>query len=213
MKFLSLTRILAIVKKEFNHLRRDHLTGGMVAGFPIVLTILFGYAINNDVRYLNAIVVDEANTSASRQLLLEIKASQVVDIIAEASSPKQMEEIISSGKASVGIYIPTDFEERLARKQFPLSQLLIDDSDPTIFRTARGLANLPITANSQLQNNSIFETHALYNPERRSALFIVPGLCGVILTLTMVLFTSVAIVKERERGNLEVIDYYTDPIR
>ena len=78
MRWLSGIRILAIARKEFFHLRRDHLTGGMVVGLPIMMTLLFGYAINNDVRNLNAGVVDEANTTASRALVADAVATQVI---------------------------------------------------------------------------------------------------------------------------------------
>tara|TARA_B100000315_G_C14559971_1_gene580018 strand:- start:640 stop:1752 length:1113 start_codon:yes stop_codon:yes gene_type:complete len=201
----SITRVLAITRKEFNHLRRDHLTGGMVVGIPIVMTLLFGYAINNDVRNLEAATVDEADTRASRALLADAGATQVVRIVGSAGSPMELQRRIAAGEISVGIVVPADFEERLAKGKRPLGQLLIDDSDPVILSAARALALLPATTSDQRTPSATFEVRALYNPERRSALFIVPGLCGVILTLTMVLFTSIAIVRERERGNLELL--------
>jgi ABC-2 type transport system permease protein len=209
--WFSLRRTVAIARKEFSHLRRDRLTGGMIAGIPIVLTVLFGYAINNDVRGLTAAVVDEANTSASRALIADARATQVIDKLIPASSPWEIEQLIRQGKISVGIYIPPDFEERLALGRTPLAQLLVDDSDPVILGTVRGMANLPLEIVSQMDEQSTFEFRALYNPERRSAVFIVPGLCGVILTFTMVLFTSIAIVRERERGNLELL--ITTPVK
>lgn len=208
MTFISAARIWAVAKKEFFHLRRDHLTGGMVAGIPIVMTILFGYAINTDVRNLHAAAVDEANTSASRALLADAQASQVIQFVRAANSVQELEQMIAAGQISVGIYIPPDFEERLIHQRTPYAQMLVDDSDPVILGAVRGLANLPV--GPQLSTDigaglNTFATRPLYNPERRSAVFIVPGLCGVILTLTMVLFTSIAIVRERERGNLELL--------
>jgi ABC-2 type transport system permease protein len=210
----SMTRVWAITRKEFFHLRRDHLTGGMVVGIPIVMTVLFGYAINNDVRNLPAAVLDEANTSASRALIADVAATQVVTYTAHASSVRELELMIARAEVSVAVYIPPDFEERLAQRRPPFAQLLIDDSDPVVLGAVRGLANLPVAAESRAQfpgANTPFALRPLYNPERRSAIFIVPGLCGVILTLTMVLFTSIAIVRERERGNLELL--ITTPIR
>ncbi len=208
----SLRRVWAVTRKEFSHLRRDRLTGGMIAGIPLVMTILFGYAINNDVRGLIAGVVDEANTSASRALLADARASQVVAELLPFDSPWALEAAMASGRISVGIHIPADFEARRAHHRQPLAQLLIDDSDPVILGAARGLVALPVGRIGQSASSSqTFEVRALYNPERRSAVFIVPGLCGVILTLTMVLFTSIAIVRERERGNLELL--ITTPVR
>ncbi|MCZ6871646.1 MAG: ABC transporter permease [Gammaproteobacteria bacterium] len=205
MTWFSFQRVWAIARKEFSHLKRDRLTGGMVAGIPIVMTLLFGYAINNDVRGLSAAVVDEANTSASRALISDARATQVIDELIPASNPWEIQRQMARGRVSVGIYIPADFEERLARGQRPLAQILVDDSDPVILSAVRGMANLPVRSVNQADERQTFEVRALYNPERRSAVFIVPGLCGVILTLTMVLFTSTAIVRERERGNLELL--------
>lgn len=206
----SLGRVWAIAIKEITHLRGDRLTGGMIAGIPIVMTVLFGYAINNDVRSLSAAVVDEANTSASRALIMAVRASQVVDEMQTARSPWELEQLISRGEVSIGIYIPQDFEQRLAQRRLPVAQLLVDDSDPVILGAVKGLASLPLATVSRhvvssAPANQTFELRALFNPERRSAVFIVPGLCGVILTLTMVLFTSIAIVRERECGNLELL--------
>ncbi|MDA0272551.1 MAG: ABC transporter permease [Proteobacteria bacterium] len=206
----SLSRVWAIAIKEITHLRRDRLTGGMIAGIPIVMTVLFGYAINNDVRNLSAAVVDEANTSASRALVMAVRASQVVDEMRTAKSPWELEQLISNGQVSIGVYIPQDFEQRLAQGRLPVAQLLVDDSDPIILGAVKGLASFPLETLSRqgvsrAPSSQTFELRALFNPERRSAVFIVPGLCGVILTLTMVLFTSIAIVRERERGNLELL--------
>lgn len=211
MSAISLQRTWAITRKEFSHLKRDRLTGGMILGIPIVMTLLFGYAINNDVRGLSAAVVDEANTSASRALVMKARASQVINEITTLRSPWELQHALARGNISVGIYIPPEFERRLARRDLPLAQLLIDDSDPIVLGAARALATMPQTPGNMMALAQTFEVRALYNPERRSALFIVPGLCGVILTLTMVLFTSIAIVRERERGNLELL--ITTPVQ
>lgn len=205
MNWFSVGRTAAIARKEFSHLRRDRLTGGMIAGIPIVLTVLFGYAINTDVRGLKAAVVDEANTAASRALINDARASQVIDVLVPATSPWEIERMIRRGEVSMGIYIPADFDERIARDRRPFAQMLIDDSDPQILRTARGLEKLTLKPIDQMEESGTFAMRALYNPERRTAVFIVPGLTGVILSLTMVLFTATAIVRERERGNLELL--------
>ena len=113
---------------------------------------------------------------------------------------------------SVGIFVPADFERRISRRDRPIAQLLIDGSDPVVQSAAKSLQMLPLTAGagiSQLATTG-FELRVYYNPERRSPVFIVPGLTGVILNLTMVLFTAVAIVRERERGNMELL--ITTPI-
>ena len=112
MRF-SLARALAIASKENLHLRRDRLTGGMIAGIPIVMTVLFGYAINSDVRGLTAAVVDESNTVASRELIAATKASQVLDKLIVADSPWQLQQMLIEGQISVGIHIPPEFRETI----------------------------------------------------------------------------------------------------
>ena len=206
----SLARVWAIARKEIRHLQRDRLTGGMIAGIPIIMTLLFGYAINMDVRNLAAAVVDEANTSASRDLIAGARATQVVSSMTVARSPAELEDMLARSEIQVGIYIPQDFERRLSLGQKPLAQILIDDSDPVVLSAARGLSVLPVLSRGAGSGRTTFEIRAQYNPERRSSNFIVPGLCGVVLSLTMVLFTAIAIVRERERGNLELL--ITTPI-
>jgi ABC-2 type transport system permease protein len=139
-------------------------------------------------------------------------ASQVVDIVAEAGGAGELEAMLRRGEVAIGIYVPPDFERRLADGR-PAAQLLIDGSDPLYGQTARALAGLPAGTrrSSPPVANDTFELRTYYNPEARSEVNIVPALIGVILTLTMILFTAVAIVRERERGNLELL--ITTPVR
>jgi len=208
---LSITRIGAIASKEFLHLRRDRLTGGMIAGIPIMMTLLFGFAINQDVRHLHAGLADLANTQASRALAADVVATQVVDIVEHRATAAELEELLVRGRISVGLVIPADFERRLAGSGRPIAQLLVDGGDPIVLGAARGLAGMPIPGAAASRSAEPFAVRAYFNPERRSSIHIVPGLCGVILTLTMTLFTSIAIVREREHGNLELL--ITTPVQ
>jgi ABC-2 type transport system permease protein len=169
-------RIFAIASKEIRQLRRDRLTFGMIVGLPLLQMILFGYAINFDVRGLSAAVVDEARTSLSRALVADMEATGTVKVRAYAASAADLRRRLRSGEVSIGVYIPADFERRRIVGGQPLAQLLVDGSEPTE-----------------------------YNPEKRTAVQIVPTLIGVILTMTMTMFTAMAIVRERERGNLELL--------
>ncbi|MDA1074178.1 MAG: ABC transporter permease [Proteobacteria bacterium] len=208
MTFFSFRRTFAIAAKEFQHLRRDRLTGGMIVGIPVIMTLLFGYAINHDIRHLSAGVADQAKTAASRALLYDTQATQVVDLVRNVDSKADLERLLAAGEISVGIYLPPDFERRIIDADRPVGQLLVDGSDPVVFSSARSLGELPLNqriGSNVTRGQPAYALRALYNPERRSAVFIVPGLCGVILTLTMVLFTSIALVRERERGNLELL--------
>jgi ABC-2 type transport system permease protein len=205
----SLVRLFAIMSKEIRQLRRDRLTFGMIVGIPILQITLFGFAINTDVRHLSAGVADQSATQLARFLVADAEASQVIRLTHRVTTPEALETLLRQGRISVGIWIPPDFPERLQdTDQRPAAQLLIDGSDPLILAAARQLIGLELhyetEALPKLQG-ALFEIRNFYNPERRSAVNIVPGLIGVILTMTMVLFTAVAIVRERERGNLELL--------
>lgn len=198
----ALTRLVAVMAKEAIQLRRDRLTIGMIAGIPLIQVLLFGYAIDTDVRNLSAVAVDAAATSASRALLADLGASQVVRWVGRADTPQQARSMIDRGEVHMAVLIPPDFDRRVAGGR-EAAQVLVDASDPLVLATARTLASMP--RNEGVAPAPLFEIRALYNPERRSAVFVVPGLIGVILTMTMVLFTGAAIVRERERGNLELL--------
>jgi len=203
-----MSRIAAVAVKEFIHLQRDQISKAMIIGIPLIMTLLFGYAINHDVRHLRAGVADDAGTSTSRLLLQQAQATGVIDIVHQADGPEELQRLLAGGEIVVGIYVPQDLETRMQQPSEPLAQLLVDGSDPVVLSAARGLMQMPppdSDPGSQADRTRIFELLALYNPERRSPVFIVPGLCGVILALTMVLFTAVALVRERERGNLELL--------
>lgn len=200
-------RLAAIVVKELRQLRRDRLTFGMIIGIPTLQLLLFGFAINMDVRNLTAAVVDQADSVASRALVAELSRSQVVELRYHLPAPQAIDPLLRAGKISVAIVLPPDFDRRLARGSGPAMQLIIDGSDPSVASAAAQLAAIPLAARA----GPSVEVLRLYNPERRSAINTVPALIGVILTMTMVMFTAVAIVRERERGNLELL--ITTPVR
>jgi len=204
----SLSRLGAIIKKEVVQLSRDRLTFGMVFGLPIMQILLFGYAINTDVRNLRTAVADQAGTHLSQQFVSELRASQVVNIVETAETPADLEVLLRRGKISLGVMIPADFDRRVADKNRAAVQIFVDGSDPTILGVANQLRFMPIqfdSAPQREQKHDLIEVRPYYNPERRTPVNIVPGLMGIILMMTMMLFTAVAIVRERERGNLELL--------
>ncbi|MDJ0938301.1 MAG: ABC transporter permease [Woeseiaceae bacterium] len=204
----SLSRLLAIVKKEVRQLRRDRLTFGMVVGLPIIQILLFGYAINTDVRNLRTAIANEADTHLSREFIADLGQTQVVDIVASVSRPAELEALLREGAISIGVHIPPDFDRRTVDASRAAVHLLVDGSDPTILGVANQLRSMPLgfdTMRAAANDVGNIEVRAYYNPERRTPVNIVPGLMGVILTMTMMLFTAVAIVRERERGNLELL--------
>lgn len=209
----ALTRIFAILHKELLQLSRDRLTFGMIVGIPLIQLMMFGYAINTDVRGLPAAYVDAADSSLSREYLADLGASQVIEIGARVASVQELDALFDSGAVSIGIVIPADFDRRVIARSRPPAQILVDGSDSIIYGVAAQLATLVPRFDSQPQLSAPPrpELRNYYNPNRRTAINIVPGLVGVILTMTMVLFTAVAIVRERERGNLELL--INTPIR
>jgi len=206
-------RILAVTLKELRQLSRDRLSFGMIVGIPLMQMLLFGYAINFDVRGIRTAVVDEADTSYSRALVAELGATGVVRFLAPSASVDELRRRLNAGEISVGVYIPADFERRRLQTDRASVQLLVDGSEPLIDTVARGLAAVPLPQRpgAVAPRTSPFEIRTEYNPERRTAVQIVPALIGVILNMTMVIFTAAAIVRERERGNLELL--ITTPIR
>ncbi|MBN8739905.1 MAG: ABC transporter [Lysobacterales bacterium 69-70] len=203
---MSLRRLFSIVLKELRQLRRDRLTFAMIVGIPTMQLLLFGFAINLDVRHLDAAVLDQAGTMRSRELVAELAASQVLTLREALSSPQQLDEALRQGRISVGLVIPADFENRLERGDRPAVQLVVDGSDQVVQQAARQLAAYPLAhLRGQSAATASMEVVNFYNPERRAPVNTVPGLVGVILTMTMVMFTAMALVRERERGNLEML--------
>ena len=137
----SLSRIFAILLKEVRQLRRDRLTFGMVVGLPVLQMLLFGYAINTDVRNLKTAIADQANTHLSREFVAALSQTQVVDIIGGVDSPRQLETLLRDGSISIGVHIPHDFDRRIVDRTRAASHLLVDGSDPTSLKvSARGEA-------------------------------------------------------------------------
>lgn len=209
----SIQRILAIVRKEVRQLSRDRLTFGMIVGIPVIQLLMFGYAINMDVRHLGAAIADLSGTSASRQVVMDMAQTQIINVVEQVSDVEELEHLMRQGKISVGVYIPADFDRRLQQADRSAMQLLVDGSDTVVQGAAAQLAQVAQRARTSPYNDQppIMELRTYYNPERRSPVNTVPGLIGVILTMTMILFTAVAIVRERERGNLELL--ITTPLK
>ena len=210
---MKLARLFAVVRKELRQLARDRLTFAMIVGIPTLQLLLFGFAINLDVRHLPAAVLDEANTWRSRELVAELASSQVLDFRHHVAVPQQIEALMRRGEISAAVVIPHDFENRLAQGGGSAWQVVVDGSDQSVQAAARQLAAFPLATLDHgalagaagARAGSGVEIVNFYNPERRAPINTVPGLIGVILTMTMVIFTAMAIVRERERGNMEML--------
>jgi len=207
-------RLWAIVLKELRQMRRDRITLAMIVGIPVMQLVLFGYAINLNLRHLDTAIADQADTSASRALVMDMVATGVITPTQRVDTPEQVMAALRRGEISIGVVIPADFERRRFEGREAV-QVLVDGSDTVVQSAAVQLAQVPLDS-APVRNDRPLRAGAVaaagqisvvafYNPQRRSAINIVPGLIGIILTMTMVMFTAVAIVRERERGNMELL--------
>ncbi|MBJ6982602.1 ABC transporter permease [Luteimonas sp. MC1572] len=203
----NLRRMWAVALKELRQMRRDRISVVMIVAIPVVDLLLFGYAINYNPRNLHAAVADQAMTSTSRAAVMDMAATGIIDIRRVADTPQELMDMLRRGQAGVGIVIPPDYERRLADGR-PAVQVMVDGTDTVVQAAANQLAQLPLElpgGQRAAPRAPQIEVVSFYNPERRSAVSIVPGLIGLILTMTMMMFTAMAAVRERERGNMELL--------
>ncbi|HUQ03216.1 MAG TPA: ABC transporter permease [Kofleriaceae bacterium] len=218
---LSLGRIRVVAQKELLQLRRDRMTIGMMVMLPIMQLLLFGYAIDTDVRDMRTLVFDVDQSARSRDLARRLEATGFYDIVGQARSYDDIARGFRSGDARVAIVIPAGFEHGLGRHQPTQVQLVVDGSDAQVVASATNTAATVVAAWSAELRATVWhqgspepitmQTSTWYNPDLRTAIYIVPGLVGVILTLTMVMFTAMGITRERERGTLEQL--IVSPVR
>jgi ABC-2 type transport system permease protein len=200
----------AMLKKEFIQMRRDRLTLAMMVGIPAIQLALFGFAIRTDVRHLPTVVLDQARTSESRALVATLVNSTYFEVIAEVGDRAEIERRIGRGDAAAAVVIPPDFTRDLKRGRGATAQVIVDAADPLASQSAlQGamLASLTWTptpgAGPPNRRPAEFRVRPWYNPMLSSSTYIVPGIIGVLLSLTMVIITAMAVVRERERGTLE----------
>ncbi|WP_133010736.1 ABC transporter permease [Marinomonas flavescens] len=219
-------RVWAIFIKELKELSRDRMTFAMIIMIPLTQLMLFGYAINTDARHIPVGLVDLSQTSESRAVEQAIVATQSVDFVSRYASIKEAEVAITKGDISAVLYLPADMTRRLFSHPLydhqqpysaltrPIGQWIVDGSDTVIAASIRALRNLPLDEINGLataRTAPSFEVVQYYNPEQRTVVNTLPGLLAVILTMTMILFTSAAIVREQEQGNMEFL--ITTPVR
>lgn len=208
------SRFWPMLWKEFIQMRRDRLTLGMMTLLPAAQLLLFGYAIQTDVRHLPTVVLDESRSVESRRLTQTLENTDVFTVVGEVSTAEALRWAIESGRANAALVIPPDYETRIARGVPARAQLVVDAADPQSSAAALSGAQLAAQARgveitSERLGGAPVEppidlaVRPWYNPAQRSAVFIVPGVIGVLLTITMTLITSTAVVRERERGTLE----------
>jgi len=207
-----MSRFWPMCRKELIQMRRDRLTLAIMTGLPVFQLLLFGFAIQTDVRNIPTVVLDESRTPASREIVAAFQNTGNFRIVAQVTGRRALDSALAAGGARAGIVIPGDYARALSRGVTATIQVIVDASDPlqsqSAIAAAAGVAqvkNLEILAAAARRPALPLEARVRprYNPGLRSAVYIVPGLVGVILTITLVLVTAMAIVRERERGTLE----------
>ena len=217
MSRLSLSRIAAVLQKEFTQLLRDRLTYAMMLGIPVIQLLLFGYAINSDPKQLPTAVLVQDQGRFSRSVLGALERSEYFSIDHVARSPAEMDKLIEEGAIQFAITIPGDFTRRVVRRD--QAQILVeaDASDPAATGPAvSALAALPAEALKhdlegviapQGDHGQPFEVvvQRRYNPEGITSYNIVPGLLGIVLSMTLVMMTALGVTRESERGTMETL--------
>ncbi|MEO8627860.1 MAG: ABC transporter permease [Betaproteobacteria bacterium] len=212
---MSWSRFLAILTKEFRQVRRDRLTFGMMVGIPILQLILFGYAINSDPKHLPVAVIDSDRSEFSRSFIAGLENSEYFRITDRVASEREGDTLLDAGKVQFVLVVPQDFSRKLIRGEHAVMLLAADATDPAATGNAIAAINqigdrtigrdLIGSLESLRQTHSPFEVRIQrrYNPEGLTRYNVVPGLVGVILTMTMVMMTALAMTRERERGTME----------
>jgi len=213
--FFSVRRWWSVVRKEFLQLRRDRITFAMIVAIPIMQLTLFGYAINSDPKHLLTGLLVQDHSEFTRTFVEGMTASNYFDLVEELPSEAAARTALARGKLQFVLTIPPDFTRRLLRGERPPLLLEADATDPSATGNALAAAlQLPQSVATKdlvgplaglAGGQPPFEVrvHSLYNPEGITQYFIVPGLMGVILSMTLVLMTGLAITRERERGTME----------
>lgn len=211
----SVLRIWAVFVKELVQMRRDRLTFGMMLGIPILQLLLFGYAINSDPKDLPTAVVVEEQTPLVRTLLQAMETSGYYRFVMQTDDPRESSDLLARGEVAFVVSFPAGFTERLVRGERPQILIEADASDPSASSNAIAQANTilnralrhdlagPLAGLSATPAPFELVTHQNYNPEGITQYNIVPGLLGVILTMTLVMITGMAMTREVERGTME----------
>ncbi len=219
----NLVRLGALIRKEFIQMRRDRLTFAMMLGIPLIQLLLFGYAINSDPKHLPTAIFDHDHSEFTRTFITALENSKYFKITERPKTAKEADALIERGEVQFVIQIPPNFSRDLVRGAHPSILLDVDATDPSA--TGNAIAAINVLSRDALNPDLTgtlaklrgtapplqLITRLRYNPEGISQYNIVPGILGVILTMTMVMFTALAVTREVERGTME--NLLTMPVR
>ncbi len=209
---LSILRIRRMVAKELRQLLRDPMTKRMIFGAPIIQLLLFGYAVNTDVRHVATIVVDHDHTAESRKLVDAFTASGYFDVVRRSDRSADIRWALDHGDAVVGLEIPPDFDADVKAGHSPAVQLVVDGTNSNTATVAQGYAiqiaqafsaQVAVDAGTPMPRTVDLRTRAWFNPSLSSRVYNIPAVIGVIVLLMSLLLTALAVVREREVGTLE----------
>ncbi len=215
MNRFTFHRLWAVVLKEFIQMKRDRVTFGMMVGIPLMQLLMFGYAINSDPRHLPTAVRAADQGPFARTLVQALRTSDYFHLVREAATEAEAARLLQLGDVQFVINIPEDFSRKLLRGERPTVLIEADATDPAATGPALAAVNAladtvfnrdlpgPLTRLRAQDGPVDFRIHAHYNPENITQYNVVPGLMGVVLTMTMVVITALAITRERERGTME----------
>ena len=192
-----------MARKEFIQMKRDRITLGMMVGLPAIQLALFGYAIRTEVRHLPTVVLDESRSTASRSLVDAMRNTGNFDIVGAVRNRDEIRARIEDGEVRAALVIPPDFANDIKRGRTAQAQMIVDAADPLASTAAINAAALAARATSTVRGPIDVRVRPWYNPSLKSSTYIVPGLVGLLLSITLIVITSMAIVRERERGTLE----------
>jgi ABC-2 type transport system permease protein len=219
----SLARLWAVVVKEFNQFKRDHTTFAMIIGIPLVQILLFGYAINVNPKNLPVAVLSADNSIFTRTLVSKLETTKYFQVTKNINTEAEAEKLLRTGKVQFVLNIPVDFSRKFIRGEQPAVLLEVDAADPASIGNALAAVNAlaPTLFDFDLTGSLAYlkpttppatiNTHLRYNPNQITQYNIVPGLIGIILTMTLVMVTAMIITRERERGTIETL--LTTPAR
>jgi ABC-2 type transport system permease protein len=203
---------LAFITKEFKHILRDTRTLIILFGMPIVQIILFGFALTNEVKDSRIGILDYSKDQASQQIIQELDASRYFDVEVNFSNPKQIDQAFKEGKIRLAVVFPANFRHSLFQQNTASIQLIADASDPNTANTVVNYASAilksyqdEILGEQTLPYTIQPEIRMLYNPQLKGAYNFVPGVMAMILLLISAMMTSIAIVREKELGTMEVL--------
>ena len=215
MSRLSFHRLWAVVLKEFIQMRRDRATFAMMVGVPLLQLTLFGFAINSDPKHLPTAILAADQGPFARTLVAALRHSEYFALTRETVTEAEAARLLQLGDVQFVINIPEDFSRKLLRGEQPTVLIEADATDPAatgpalsaVYAIAATVIDRDLTGPlARLRGRAgpiNFQIHAHYNPENITQYNIVPGLMGVVLTMTMVVITALAITRERERGTME----------